>query len=87
MKQHRITNYINYLAFAALMGATVMGWQSLWGLLFLYWTIRSFYSGRTVLLSDITRNEDSVLFWLIQIAWVVFGVLLILADFLPGRDY
>ena len=74
----------NYLAFAVLMVATAFGFQSPWGLLFLYWTIPNFYSGRAFLLSDVTREDDPILFWLIQIAWVVLGLMLIALDFFPA---
>ena len=74
---------LNYATFAALMIATALGYQSLWGLLFLYWTIPNFYSGRAFLLSDVTRDDDPVLFWLIQIAWVVLGLMLVALDFFP----
>jgi len=81
MKQARL---LNYIAFAALMISTAFGFQSLWGLLFLYWTIPNFYSGHAFLLSEVTRDDDPILFWLIQIAWVVLGLVLIAADFFPG---
>lgn len=74
----------NYLAFAVLMIATALGIHSPWGLLFLYWTVINFYTGSAFLLSEIARDEDPILYWLIQIAWVSFGLLLILSDFLPG---
>ncbi|MFA3920130.1 hypothetical protein [Ruegeria hyattellae] len=74
---------LNYLIFAALMIATALGYQSLWGLLFLYWTIPNFYSGHAFLISDVTRAEDPVLFWLIQIAWIVLGLMLVTLDFFP----
>lgn len=75
---------LNYVVFAVLMASTALGFQSLWGLLFLYWTIPNFYAGHAFLVSDVSREEDPILFWLIQLAWVVLGVMLILADFLPG---
>ncbi|MEX0318738.1 MAG: hypothetical protein AB3N21_12340 [Ruegeria sp.] len=75
---------LNYIAFAALMITTALGYQSLWGLLFLYWTVQSYHTGYAFLLSDVTREEDPVLYWLILIAWTVFGILLVMADFLPG---
>ena len=74
---------LNYAAFAILMLSTVLGYQALWGLMFLYWTIPNFYSGHAFLLSDVTRDDDPILFWLIQIAWVVLGLLLVALDFLP----
>lgn len=81
MKQDRL---LNYITFAILMVATAMGFQSLWGLLFLYWTIPNFYSGHAFLLSDVTRDQDPILFWLIQIAWIVLGAMMLVGDFLPG---
>ncbi len=75
---------VNYVTFVVLMPATAMGYQSLWGLLFLYWTIPNFYSGHAFLLSDVTRDEDPILFWLIQIAWVVLGLVMVAADFFPS---
>ena len=77
------TRYLNYITFAALMVSTAMGFQALWGLLFLYWTIPNFYSGHAFLLSDVTRADDPILFWLVQSAWIVFGLLLIALDFFP----
>ncbi|SMX32777.1 hypothetical protein OCA8868_00815 [Octadecabacter ascidiaceicola] len=75
---------LNYVSFALLMAATAMGYQSLWGVLFLYWTIPNFYSGYAFLLSNVTRDEDPVLFWLIQIAWLVLGLVMVAADFFPS---
>ena len=74
---------LNYVTFAVLMISTVLGYQFLWGLLFLYWTIPNFYSGHAFLLTDVTRDDDPVLFWLIQIAWVVLGLMLVALDFFP----
>lgn len=78
------TRLFNYVTFAALMVATALGYQSLWGLLFLYWTIPNFYSGHAFLLSDVTREDDPILFWLIQVAWVALGLMMIALDFLPA---
>ena len=75
---------INYAAFVALMVSTGLGIGSLWGLLFLFWTIPNFYSGRAFLVFDVLRDEDPILFWAIQLAWVVLGTVMVLSDFLPG---
>lgn len=76
-------NAFNYLAFVILMASTAMGYQSLWALMFLYWTIRSFATGYVFLLSETSRQEDPLLFWLIQITWLVLAALMIAADFYP----
>ncbi|MEM9290777.1 MAG: hypothetical protein AAGD01_03765 [Acidobacteriota bacterium] len=75
---------VNYLAFAALMVTTILGFQALWGALFLYWVLPNLATGRTFLVSTVTRAEEPVLFWCIQAAWVALGLLLIASDFLPG---
>lgn len=72
---------LNYATFAALMVATALGYQSLWGLLILYWTIPNFHSGHAFLLSDVARADDPILFWLTQIAWMVLGLMLVALDF------
>lgn len=74
---------LNYTAFVVLMASTALGYQFLWGLLFLYWTIPSFASGHAFLLSDVMRDEDQMLFWAVQIAWIVLGVLLVASDIYP----
>ncbi len=74
---------VNYAAFGVLMVSTAMGYQLLWGLLFLYWTIPNFYSGHAFLLSDVNRLEDPLLFWAVQLAWVVLGLWLVVADVYP----
>lgn len=75
---------INYAVFVILMVATVFGLSTIWGTLFLYWVIPNFYSGHAFLISDIKRDDDPVLFWLIQVTWVVLGVVLLISDFIPA---
>ena len=75
---------INVVAFVALMASTALGFQSLWGVLFLYWTVLNLTTGHAFLISEVTRAQDPILFWLIQVAWVVFGLMLIAADVLSA---
>lgn len=75
---------LNYLAFALLMISLALGFQSLWGLLFLYWSAWGIRAGQAVLLLPVTREEDPVLFWLIQLAWAVFGLWTMAADVWPA---
>jgi len=76
--------FLNYAAFSVLMISTALGFNTLWGILFICWTIPNFFSGHAVLLSDVTRDDDPLLFWLIQIAWLVLGLMMIAADFFPA---
>ena len=75
---------INYAAFVALMVATGLGIGLLWGLLFLFWTILNFRSRRAFLIFEVSRDEDPFLFWLIQLAWAVLGVVMVLTDIQPA---
>lgn len=75
---------INYVVFAALMVATWFRLWSPWGLLFIYWVIPNFYSGRAFLVSEVTRDEAPLLFWLVQLTWLALGIMMVLMDFLPG---
>jgi len=74
---------LNYITFFALLLTTALGYWFLWGLIFIYWTIPGFNSGRTILVSDVTREDDGFLFWAVQIAWIVFGALLVASDIFP----
>lgn len=80
----RNRNLVNFAVFAALMVATWFRLWSPWGLLFIYWIIPNFYSGRAFLVSEVVRDEAPLLFWLVQLAWLALGIMMILTDFLPG---
>ena len=75
---------INFAVFVALMAAIWLRLWSPWGLLFIYWIIPNFYSGRAFLVFDVAREEAPVLFWLVQLTWLALGIMMILMDFLPG---
>lgn len=77
MKNYRA---LHYLVFAVLMMSTVLGVQFLWGLLFIFWTIQNFQTRHAFLLFSVSQDDDPVLFWLIQLAWLIFGVLMVAPD-------
>ena len=77
------TRFLNYATFGVLMLSTALGYQFLWGVLFLYWTVPNFYTGQAVLVSAVTRDEDPILFWAVQCAWIILGALLIVIDLAP----
>ena len=74
---------VNIAVFVALMAATWFRLWSPWGLLFIYWIIPNFYSGRAFLVSEVARDDAPFLFWLVQFTWLALGIMMILADFLP----
>ncbi len=70
------------VALAIIYLAVVMGWMWVWGILFIMWTVPALYSGRTVLVEPVDRDENPVLFWFIIGTWIVLSLYLIVADFL-----
>lgn len=74
----------NYVVFALLMLTMFMGYQSLWGLLFIYWTIPNMVNGQAFLLTPVSRAAEPVLFWCIQVTWVLLGLFMLLGDFFPS---
>ncbi|MGI9391569.1 MAG: hypothetical protein ACR2O1_16045 [Boseongicola sp.] len=74
---------LNYIAFAALIVATYLGWQWPWGLLFIYWAVPSYMTGEAHLLGPVARQQEPVLFWAIVTLWTLFGVIMVLADVAP----
>ena len=79
-KRHQI----NLAVFVVLMAATWFRLWSPWGLLFIYWIIPNFYSGRAFLVFEVSRDEAPLLFWLVQLTWLALGIAMILMDFLPS---
>ncbi|MFE3326980.1 hypothetical protein [Streptomyces sp. NPDC059176] len=71
------------MAFAALGVTTWIGYQWLWGLLFIWWAVPSLRNGRAFLVTEIHRSEDALLFWLIVVLFIAFGVLMMGADVFP----
>lgn len=66
------------------MTSILLGYQFLWGLLFLYWSVLGISSGQAFLLTDVCMATEPVLFWCIQIARVVLGFFMLPGDFFPS---
>ncbi|MCA0908762.1 hypothetical protein LCM27_20350 [Ruegeria marisrubri] len=49
----------------------------------MFWTIPNFRSGHALLLTDLTREENPILCWLVQLAWIALGLSVIAIDFHP----
>ena len=77
-----IDKWRTLVALAIIYLAVVMNWQWVWGVLFIMWTAPALYSGRTVLVETVERDESPVLFWFIIATWMVLSLYLIVADFL-----
>lgn len=76
-----MSRFFNALAFIALLATTAVGIHGLWGVLFLYWTVRSLTTGETFLITTVTRQDSPILYWLIQFSWLFLGILMLASDF------
>ena len=72
------------LALIALLAATALGWSWPWGVLFIWWSVPALRHGETLLVRPLSRAERPVMFWIVTLLWVAFGVLTILADAAPS---
>lgn len=68
------------LALIAVYLAVIMGWNWVWGLLFIMWTIPALYSGRTHLVEEITRDENPMFYWIIIGTWIALSIFMIVFD-------
>ena len=71
------------VALPVLVVATINNLYSIWGVLFIYWGLRSLFSGDVYLVESIERDKNPILFWIITAMWIGFGILYIFADFYP----
>lgn len=60
--------------------AVFFEWNWIWGVLFLFWVIPSFYSGEVHLVQAVTKKEDPILYWFILLTWIGLSAALILSD-------
>lgn len=54
--------------------AVFMGWEWMWGILFLYWVIPDVFSGITYFVEPIYKKETPNLYWVIVLSWVGMAV-------------
>ncbi|MCY3630753.1 MAG: hypothetical protein F4120_02255 [Rhodothermaceae bacterium] len=76
--------WVNVVALAVLLVATLMNWMWIWGILFIYWAVPAFLTSETHLVGPISRDTQPVIFWLVTVLWIVLGVVTILLDLAPG---
>lgn len=68
------------LALILIYLAVLLEWNWVWGVLFIFWTIPSLYSGEVHLVQSVTKKDHPVLYWLIILTWIVLSMILILTD-------
>lgn len=68
------------LGLVFLVLAILMNWSWIWALLFLLWTIPSFYSEVVYFIEPIEKKKDPVLYWIIIVLWLGLSVM----SFIPS---
>jgi len=68
------------LALALMLTATVSGYYSLWGILFLWWIFPAVLHGEFHFVEPINRNSDPILFHCMIALWLLSSFVLILWD-------
>ena len=74
----------NLIALAVIYVAVLAGWQSVWGVLFIMWTIPALVSGEVHLITRVRKRENPLLFWSIIITWIGLSLFLLFADLIPA---
>lgn len=80
----KVPAWLTVLALMSLLLALYLNWSWPWGLLFIYWTIPSLWSGETRLVGPLSRAASPILFWSVVALWLLLGVMMILADAAPA---
>lgn len=76
MKRHWIVLFALVLIYAA----ALLELNFIWGILFLFWTIPSFYTREVHLVQNVKRSEAPLLYWAIMLTWIVLSIWMIAAD-------
>lgn len=78
------THLLNYIALPVLLGAAFFGLYWVWGLMFLWWLVPSVTTGQTMLVTEINRDADPIMFWAVVTLWALFGLMMIAANLFPA---
>jgi len=73
----------NILALIVIYIAVLMGWQWVWGVLFIMWTIPALYSREVTIIRPVARSTNPFLYWIIVCTWIGLSLYLIVADLVP----
>lgn len=59
----------------AVIFVSVMNWQWVWGILFLFWVVPDIQNKVTYFVEPVYRNENALLYWVIITTWVALSLL------------
>jgi hypothetical protein len=68
---------VSILALGILLAATYYQWYWVWGVFFLYWSIRSIQTKTAFLLFNVYQKESPVLYWTLNIFWLLYAFYLL----------
>ena len=71
------------VALIVLLGATALGWNWIWGIFFLVWSVQGIASGQAFVLQTVYRDENPVLFRVISLSWLALAVMTVVYDIFP----
>ena len=67
--------------------AILMSWEWAWGILFLFWVIPNIFSGITYFIEPISKKENTVLYWIIIISWILMAAYSLSTLFIDYNQY
>ncbi len=73
---------LNCIALLVLAIAAFHNAYWVWGLLFIFWSVKGLWDPVTALITPVSRDTSPVLFWAINIMWLIFGVWYLVYDLL-----
>lgn len=67
--------------------AILMNWEWAWGVLFLFWVIPDIFSGVTYFIEPISRKNNTILYWIIIVSWVLMAIYSLSSLFIDYNQY
>lgn len=86
MKSNNI-KWRSIIGLVLLYNAVIMGWEWMWGVLFLIWVIPDIFSGVTYFIEPVHKKENPFLYWAIILSWLWMSVYLIAMELFPFLHY
>ncbi len=68
------------LALIFIIIASIMNWNWVWGILFIFWAINDLILGETHLVERITRADNPPIYWLTIVAWFVLSAFMFVPE-------
>mgnify|MGYP006000490813 CR=1 FL=1 len=67
--------------------AILMNWEWAWGILFLFWVIPDIFSGITYFIEPISKKENTILYWIIIVSWILMATYSLSTLFISYNQY